>query len=152
MRTLFFLQLLLINFSLFACSGCKKEHTEPANFQTDNSMKLKIKVGANVFTATLFDNATATAFKAKLPMTIKMRELNDNEKFFDFPDKLPANDSNPGPIQTGDLMLYGSSTLVLFYKSFSTSYDYTRIGKIDNPTGLAEALGSGNVTVTFEAE
>jgi hypothetical protein len=152
MRTLYFFPLLFISFSLFACNGCKKETNEPANLQIDESMKLKITVGGNVFTAMLYDNASAKAFKARLPMTLNMRELNDNEKYFDLPDNLPANASNPGRIQTGDMMLYGKNTLVLFYKSFSTSYDYTRLGKIDDPSGLTAALGSGNVTVTFEAQ
>ena len=152
MRTLYFLPLLFLSFSLFACSGCKKENNEPANLQINESMKLKITVGTITFTATLYDNATAKAFKTKLPMTINMRELNDNEKYFDLPDNLPANASNPGKIQSGDLMLYGKNTLVLFYKSFSTSYDYTRLGKIDDPSELATALGSGNITVAFEAE
>ena len=114
------------------------------------SMKLKITVGSNTFNATVYNNATATAFKAKLPLTINMTELNGNEKHFDLPDNLPANASNPGTIQTGDLMLYGSNTLVLFYKTFSTSYNYTRIARIDNPSVLADALGSGNITVKFE--
>ena len=115
-------------------------------------MKLKITIGTNTYTATLFNNATVTAFKTRLPMTVNMRDLNSNEKYFDLPNNLPANASNPGTIQTGDLMLYGSNTLVLFYKSFSTSYNYTPMGRIDDASGLIAALGSGNVTVSFASQ
>jgi len=115
-------------------------------------MKIKITIGTNSFNATLYNNATVTAFKEKLPMTIDMNELNGNEKYFDLPNSLPAKATNPGTIQTGDLMLYGANTLVLFYKTFSTSYNYTRLARIDNPTGLADALGSGNKIVKFEVE
>ena len=81
-----------------------------------------------------------------------MKELNNNEKYYDLPHSLPTNSSNPGTIQNGDLMLYGSKTIVLFYKTFPTSYSYTRLGYINNPSGLQSALGSGNVTVTFELQ
>ena len=53
-------------------------------------------------------------------------------------------------IQVGDLMLYGSDCVVLFYETFQTSYSYTRLGSLDNPSELAASLGSGNVSVTFE--
>lgn len=113
---------------------------------------MKIKIGNSSFTATLYDNATATVFKSLLPLTVSMAELNGNEKYVDLPGSLPTNASNPGTIQNGDLMLYGSATLVLFYKTFPTSYTYTRLGRIEDVTGLVAALGSGNVTVTFELE
>ena len=113
---------------------------------------MKIKIGNSTFDATLYDNATVTAFKSRLPMTVNMFELNGNEKYFDLPQSLPTNASNPQSIKNGDLMLYGSSTLVLFYKTFSTSYSYTKLGRIDNVTGLAAALGSGNISITFELE
>jgi len=116
------------------------------------SNQMRIKIGSSSFTATLSNNATATAFKGMLPITVKMSDLNGNEKYFDLPVNLPTNASNPGTIQSGDLMIYGSNTLVLFYKTFSTSYGYTRLGRINDTKGLASAVGSGVVTVTYELE
>ena len=113
---------------------------------------MKIKIGTNTFVATPENSATAAAFKALLPMTVKMSELNGNEKYFRLKDGLPTKPSNPGPIQSGNLMIYGTKTLVLFYKTFPTSYDYTRLGSIKDATGLAAAVGSESVTVTFELE
>ena len=128
----------------------------PASAQTptplEGSNQMKIKIGSKTFVAALEDNATATAFKALLPLTADMSELNGNEKHFKLPGKLPTNASNPGTIHNGDLMLYGSNTLVLFYRTFSTSYSYTRLGRANDPAGLAAAVGSGNVKVTIEPE
>ena len=116
------------------------------------SNQMRVKIGSNTFTATLYDNATATAFKGMLPMIVKMSELNGNEKYFDLSVNLPTNASNPRTIQSGDLMIYGSNTLVLFYKTFSTSYGYTRLGRINDTKGLASAVGSGSATITYELE
>jgi hypothetical protein len=144
----------LIFIQLYACNENKEiaRAKSPDNPSSIVPTKMKITIGTNIFTATLFNNETAAAFKAKLPITINMTELNGNEKYVDFPDNLPTDPSNPGTIQTGDLMIYGSRTLVLFYKTFSTSYIYTRLGRIDDPSGLADVLGSGNKTVKFELE
>ncbi|RYU93611.1 cyclophilin-like fold protein [Emticicia agri] len=117
-----------------------------------NKNRLKIKIGSSTFTATLLDNPTVTTFKAKLPLTIEMSDFNDNEKLYRFSGNLPTNNINPEKINTGDLMLYSGNTLVLFYKSFPTIYSYTRLGKIDDTNGLATALGSGNIKVTFTLE
>lgn len=152
-----------INFALLAVfiantSFCSKEvnpiaeETTIQNNNADMQNKLKIMVGAKTFSATLGDNATASALKKMLPMTLEMIELNGNEKYVRLPSNLPANASNPGTIHTGDLMLYGSNTLVLFYESFLTAYTYTKIGRIDDASGLAAALGAGNVMVSFELE
>lgn len=116
----------------------------------EENMKLNIKIGDNNFTATLEDNETTRELVNKLPLTINMSELHGNEKYYYFDESMPTNSERVGNINTGDLMLYGSDCLVLFYESFSTSYSYTRLGHIDNPEGLANVVGSGNVEVTFE--
>jgi hypothetical protein len=114
--------------------------------------QVKVKIGSKSFTAVLENNETAAALRTLLPLKLEMAELNGNEKYARLPKNLPAKPANPGVIQTGDLMLYGSRTLVLFYKSFPTSYQYTRLGRITDTAGLAEAVGAGSVTVTFELE
>ena len=114
------------------------------------SNQMRIKIGSRTFNATLDENATTTAFKAMLPMTVEMTELNGNEKLYRLPVKLPTKASNPTTIKNGDLMIYGANTLVLFYKSFPTSYSYTRLGQIDDPAGLAHAVGAGSVVATYE--
>lgn len=115
----------------------------------ERSKQIKLRIGSKNFVAIVEDNPTAAAFIARLPMTVEMIELNGNEKYSRFSDNLPTNPANPGTIQTGDLMIYGSKTLVFFYKTFPTSYEYTRLGRIKDTVGLAAVVGSGNVTVTF---
>lgn len=114
------------------------------------STKIKITIGANSFVAALYDNETANAFAALLPLTITMNEVNGNEKYHYLSGNLPASPENLSTIHNGDLMLYGSNCIVLFYETFNTSYSYTKIGTVDNPTALEAALGSNNPIVTFE--
>jgi hypothetical protein len=109
-------------------------------------------IGERRFAITLTDNAAARALAAQLPLTLDMSELNGNEKHGELPKALPANATRPGTIHAGDLMLYGSEALVVFYVTFNSSYSYTRLGRVDDPAGLAEALGSGSVRVVFSKE
>ena len=119
------------------------------------NLKMKLRVITNeskVFTATLENNATVAAFKEMLPLTLDMSDFNANEKKFDLPKRMPTKDANPQMIQAGDLMIWNSRTLVLFYKSFPTSYSYTKIGRINNTSGIADAFGPENVRIRFELE
>ena len=109
---------------------------------------IKISVNGQTFTATLEDNPTARAFAEKLPIEADMQELHGNEKYFYLSSDLPSNSSRVGKISSGDLMLFGDNCVVIFYKDFSTSYSYTRLGKI-NSADLEKILGNGNVHVTF---
>lgn len=126
-----------------------EEPDEPDQPTTD---LMKITIGSTTFTATLASTATVTAFKAMLPLTLGMNDFNSNEKVCSLPTNLPTEASNPGRIQAGDIMLYGSSSLVLFYETFSTAYSYTRIGRIDDVSSLRAAVGTGSITVKFEMQ
>ena len=78
-----------------------------------------------------------------------MDELNGNEKYYYMTSSLPTNSKRVGNIETGDIMLYGSDCLVIFYESFNTPYSYTRIGKIDNPSSLKGTVGKDGFMSSF---
>jgi hypothetical protein len=74
-------------------------------------------VGERRFAITLAGNEAARAFAAMLPLKLDMEELNGNEKKKELPDALPRNESQPGTIRNGDLLLWGSRTAVIFYQT-----------------------------------
>ena len=84
------------------------------------NIAINITVGDTTFPATLQDIPAARELLNCMPLTIDMRELNGNEKYHYFDSSFTTESERVGSIQSGDLMLYGSDCLVLFYDSFST--------------------------------
>ena len=125
--------ILLLIFCISITCGCQKQEN---NSKTDNNQDNIVE-----------ENKEMEEFEARINIT--MNELNGNEKYYYFNEYLPSNSSKVGKINSGDLMLYGSDCLVLFYDSFNTSYSYTRIGVLDNPEKLKEIVGNGNINVNI---
>lgn len=120
------------------------------NENKTESMTIKITAGGRTFTADIEETETGKAFLAKLPLTLDMNDLNGNEKY-SYGVSLPRADRYFETIAAGDLMLYSGSCVVLFYGS-AGGYSYTRIGRLKGTEGLKEALGGGNIRVTFEKQ
>ena len=152
---------LLIVICLFMVVGCnsKKDETnnqnnstnqQESNNESNNSNEViksvKAIINGNEYVINLEDNETAKSFANLLPQELNMSELNGNEKYIYLDTTLPTNSSNPKRINVGDVMLYGDNCLVIFYKSFDTSYSYTKIGHIDNLPNL----GNDSISVKFE--
>ncbi|OGX79630.1 hypothetical protein A6395_05760 [Exiguobacterium sp. SH31] len=98
----------------------------------------------------LENSPTAVALQERLPLTLSMQDLHQNEKFFYFGEPLPANPERVGSIRAGDVMLYGDDCLVLFYEDVETSYSYTRIGQVEDFSMLEPLLGTGTIDITFQ--
>lgn len=124
----------------------------PANASTAGERRIWMTVGDRRFAVILADTEAARDFAALLPLTLDMPDLNGNEKHVKLPKALPANASRPGTIRTGDLMLWGADTLVVFYLTFDSRYSYTRLGRIEGAAALQQVLGPGEVRVTFAKE
>lgn len=113
------------------------------------NLRMQMSVGNHHYTITLADNEAARAFSSMAPLSIDMTDLNSNEKYANLHHSLPKHAHTPGKISNGDIMLYGEKTLVIFYQTFQSSYAYTRIGHVNDPAGLAQALGIRDVRVEF---
>lgn len=108
-----------------------------------------IKIGDYSFDASLENNETTEMLLNLFPLKMNMSELNGNEKYFYLKTSLPSNPKRVGQICKGDIMLWGNDCLVIFYKSFSSGYSYTKIGHIENAETIEKALGQKSIDVTF---
>ncbi|UVM01791.1 hypothetical protein LOY41_10980 [Pseudomonas atacamensis] len=106
-------------------------------------------VGEQRFAIALDDNPSTRQLLTRLPLSLDMADLHGNEKYATVQPPLPTQPYRPGTIHSGDFLLYGDDTLVVFYKTFDSSYRYSRLGRIERPQDLAEVLGRGDVRVTF---
>ncbi len=147
----FFVIMFLILIFATGCGEPQAKGFEEKNIsvQEEVGMKIKIQIGEKIFDATLEDNSATRELVKNFPLEVEMIELNGNEKYFRFNKNFPSADKKFSETHSGDLMLYSSSYLVLFYKNFSTNYNYTRLGKIDNPAELEKTVGAGNISVKF---
>ena len=133
-------------------TGCG-ENSQATSAEVKEELPVKnsatIQIKDKNFSVTLEDNPSARAFAKMLPLEVEANELNGNEKYFYLVNDLPNAPVNVRQIHAGDLMLFGSNCVVIFYKDFTTSYNYTRLGKLDNPADLEKVLGGGNVRLVI---
>lgn len=119
--------------------------------ETTEDTTMYVIAGDTTFTAVLADNSSAQAFAELLregPLTIEMSDYGSMEKVGPIGQTLPAN-NEPITTEPGDIILYQANSLVIYYDT--NSWNFTRIGKIRDVTQkeLLDALGSGDVSVTF---
>lgn len=126
---------------------------ESQQVEEENSeMQMNVQVGGSTFTATLEENEAVDALVDMMeqgPVTIQMSDYSGFEKVGPLGTSLPTSNQQT-TTQAGDIVLYQGNQIVMFYGS--NSWSYTRLGHIDDLTGWEEALGSGDVTVTFSLE
>ena len=140
-------------FSLFIGNSENPFNNFGTTFSSNTTTKINVipkeelkVVIANKNYDLLLNNSTASSeFKKLLPQTYAMSELNGNEKYVYLNTSLTSNPVNVGKINAGDLMLYQNNCIVLFYKTFNTTYSYTPLGHVNNLGNL----GSSDVIVKF---
>ena len=110
---------------------------------------MKITVGDFELQATFEDNSSAEEFRELLeegPLTVEMEDYGGFEKVGPLGTSLSRNDTQI-TTQPGDVILYQGNQITIYYGT--NSWSFTRLARIDDPTGLQEKLGEGAVSVTF---
>ena len=131
-------------------TSCTKSSTFNNNdnektMNEENIAMIKITINNDEYTINLEDNNTVKELLDILPLTITMNELNGNEFYAYLDESFSVNSHNPKTINKGDVMLYDNNCLVIFYKTFNTSYSYTKIGHIDSLPDLDDS----NISVSI---
>ena len=120
------------------------------NNQNENANPVTISINGENFKVNLEDNDTAREFAqmfADSPLTLELSDYGGFEKVGSLGRALTADNTNM-TTEPGDIVLYNGSNIVIFYGS--NTWDYTKIGSVEDADGLKDALGEEDVTVVFE--
>ena len=138
-----------------APEGAETSDTEDTENNTgEEIIEMKMTINGTAVKVDWENNASVKAL-AKMagngPVTIETEPYGGFEQVGSIGATLPSNDTD---IRTkaGDIMLYTSSQMVIFYGS--NSWAYTRLGRIADKSAseLSALLGSGDVTITLTLE
>lgn len=126
---------------------------EPVEEEVKEKM-LKMMIGDTEVSVDWENNDSVEALKglcAEEPLVIHMSMYGGFEQVGSIGTRLPSDDEQTST-SAGDIVLYSSNQIVVFYGS--NSWAYTRLGHISdqNAAGMTDLLGNGNVTITISME
>ena len=139
-----------------ACANRNSKETKSSDNGELSDMKISIQItsdsGNHKLNATLTNNSSATAFYNLLkraPVTIKMSDYSNFEKYGPIGTFLPRNDTQI-TTTAGDIILYQGNKIAIYYDT--NSWNFTLLGKVDGVTQaeLKRILGRSDVTAVFE--
>ena len=126
---------------------------EPVEEEVKEKM-LKMMIGDTEVSVDWENNESAEALKdlcAEEPLVIQMSMYGGFEQVGSIGTRLPSDDEQTST-SAGDIVLYSSNQIVVFYGS--NSWAYTRLGHItdQDAAGMTDLLGNGDVTITISME
>ena len=110
---------------------------------------IELKIGNTVVDVNWLDNDSVKALKelAKDGLTISMSMYGDFEQVGPLGKTVPSN-AETLTTSAGDICLYQSNQIVIFYGS--NTWSYTKLGHISlSKSELTELLGEENVVITL---
>ncbi len=136
-----------------AQAGESTEKTEESQMSEEMLAEdqIRISIGDNSFIVKLEDNESASALRNLLAdgdKTIPASNYGGFEKVCRLGETLPSNDKQT-ITSAGDVMLYSSDQIVIFYDS--NSWAYTRLGKVEGLSAkeLEDILSGSETEITI---
>ena len=110
---------------------------------------MRLYIGEVEVPVTWEDNGTVQVLRDMLPMTIQMRIYSGFEQVGPIPHVAEIfSQDEQITTEPGDIVLYSSNQIVIFYGS--NTWAYTRLGHIElDQSEMGELLGNGNVEITI---
>ncbi len=123
------------------------------NEQTEDQEMIRMTIGGTPVEVAWEDNESVDALRklAANGLSIQMSMYGGFEQVGSIGQRLPSHDVQI-TTSAGEIVLYSSSQMVVFYGS--NSWAYTRLGRITDktPEEMRELLGNGDVTITLTVE
>ena len=128
--------------------------TEETGTEEVKAKMLRMMIGNTAVAVDWENNESVEALKAQCenePLVIQMSMYGGFEQVGPLGSRLPSNDAQT-TTSAGDIVLYSSNQIVVFYGS--NSWAYTKLGHItdQDASGMAGLLSNGNVTITISME
>jgi hypothetical protein len=121
--------------------------------EEEEASMLQMKINDTPVTVAWEDNESVSALKelAANDLTIQMSMYGGFEQVGSIGQRLPSSDVQTST-SSGDIVLYSSNQLVVFYGS--NSWAYTRLGHITDktPEEMRTLLSNGDVTITLSVQ
>ena len=112
----------------------------------DYTRSMKVVLNDKEYEMVLENNLAALDLLSVSPIEMEMEDLNNNKKYYYLSYSLADSDVYYGTITKGDVMLYQSNCVVLFYEDVDTSDTYIKLGHIND----LDELDNGLVNVIFK--
>jgi hypothetical protein len=133
-----------------ACSA-SSANPQRAFTERNHTVKIKIKVGGKIVTASLVDNDTARDFVSVLPLKMSMNDLFGREKYGDLPKALSENGPRKNQYEVGDIAYWSPDhQFAVYYRQDGESIPspgVIPIAKMDAGTDAFNVPGSVKVTI-----
>jgi hypothetical protein len=115
-------------------------------------MKIDIKIGGSVLTASLADNATARDFASVLPLKVSMRDLLGREKYGNLPKALSEEGPRKNRYEVGDIAYWSpDQQFAVYYHQDGEAIPSPGVIPIARIEAGAEAFNvPGSLKVTIE--